>query len=277
MVPSAIRRLHLFGAQAGEQAALLVQQARGVGEQHQLLRLQHLRQLARHQVGVDVVGEAVLAHADGGDHRDEIAAVEHGHHRGSMLCTSPHMADVDDLRHLQFGGLAGDGHLAGADQVAVLAGEAHRLAAVAVDEVDDLLVDQAAQHHLHHVHGLGVGDAHPLHELALLADALQQVADLRAAAVHHHRVDAHQLHQHDVAGEAALEVFVHHGVAAVLHHHGLAAEALDVGEGLAQYMGDVGRGSGVRLMDGAGFRVDWKMGLGWARPLVAASVTAKAR
>ncbi len=57
------------------------------------------------------------------------------------------------------------------DERAVLAGEAHGLAAGLIDQGDDVLVHRAAQHHLDHVHGLGVGDAHALHELALLADA----------------------------------------------------------------------------------------------------------
>ena len=74
---------------------------------------------------------------------------------------------------------------------------------------------------------------------AFLAEAFQQLADLRTAAVHHHRIDADQLHQHDVAGEAALELLVHHGVAAVLDDHGLAAETADVGQCLGQNVGDV--------------------------------------
>ena len=103
-----------------------------------------------------------------------------------------------------------------------------------VDEADDLLVDQTAEHHLDHVHGLAVGDAHALDEFAFLADFFQQRADLRAAAVHHHRVHADQFHEHDVAREALLEGFVHHGVAAVLDDHGLAAEALDIRQRLDQ-------------------------------------------
>ena len=62
----------------------------------------------------------------------------------------------------------------------------------------------------------------------------QQRADLRAAAVHHHRVHADQFHQHDVAREALLEGLVHHGVAAILDDHGLAAEALDIRQRLDQ-------------------------------------------
>ena len=113
-----------------------------------------------------------------------------------------------------------------------------RAPAVAVDEVDDLLVDQAAQDHLHHVHGLRIGDPHALDELAGLAQPLEQIADLGAAAVDDDRVDAHQLHQDHVAGKALLEGLVHHGVAAVLDDDRLAAEAADIGQGLDQDMGD---------------------------------------
>ena len=101
-------------------------------------------------------------------------------------------------------------------------------------QVDDVLVDLAAEHHLDHVHGLVVGDAHALDELALLADALQQLVDLRAAAVHHHRIHAHQLEQHHVARERSLQRCVGHGVAAVLDDDGLVVEALDVGQRLGQ-------------------------------------------
>jgi hypothetical protein len=55
------------------------------------------------------------------------------------------------------------------------------LAARLVDERHDVLVDEAAQHHLDHVERLLVGDAHALDELALLAELLQQRADLRPA------------------------------------------------------------------------------------------------
>jgi hypothetical protein len=57
--------------------------------------------------------------------------------------------------------------------------------------------------------------------------------------MHHHRVDADQLHQHDIAREALFQAFVHHGVAAVLDDDGLAAKLLDVGQGLDQDEGDI--------------------------------------
>ncbi len=118
----------------------------------------------------------------------------------------------------------------GADEVAVLAGQADSLAAGLVDQVDHVLVHLAAEHHLDHFHGLGIGDAHALDELALLADAGQHVLDLRAAAVHHHHVHADQLQEHHVAREALLQMLVGHGVAAVFDDDGLAVKTLDVGQ-----------------------------------------------
>ncbi|MCY1174170.1 hypothetical protein D9M73_143590 [compost metagenome] len=150
------------------------------------------------------------------------------------------MADDDDFRRGHFRRLAGDGELLRTNQLGVLAGQADGAAAVTVDQVDDVLVDLAAEDHLHHVHGLRVGDAHAVDEVALDAQALEQVADLRAAAVHHHRVDADRLHQHDIAGEAGLQLVAFHGVAAVLDHQGLAAEAADVGQGFGKDSGYLG-------------------------------------
>ena len=79
------------------------------------------------------------------------------------------------------------------------------MAAVAVDQADDLLVGLADEHHLDDVHGRPVGDPHAAHETRLDAELLQHRADLRAAAVHDHRVQADELQQHDVLREAVLQ------------------------------------------------------------------------
>jgi hypothetical protein len=79
-------------------------------------------------------------------------------------------------------------------------------------------------------------------ELALLADALQQAGDLRATAVHHHRVHADQLQQHHVLGEGSISVALGHRVAAVLDDDGLVVEALDVRQRLGQDMRFFGGG-----------------------------------
>jgi hypothetical protein len=73
--------------------------------------------------------------------------------------------------------------------------------------------------------------------------SVQRSFDLRAAAVHHHRVHAHQLEQHHVFGKVGLQGRVGHGVAAVLDDHGLAVELADVGQRLGQDLGLVAGGN----------------------------------
>ena len=51
--------------------------------------------------------------------------------------------------------------------------------------------------------------------------------DLRAAAVHHDRLEAGEPEERDVLGEGPLEHVVGHGVAAVLHHDDLAVVGLE--------------------------------------------------
>ena len=139
------------------------------------------------------------------------------------------------------GAVPGDRQLAGPNQLAVLAGYPDGLAAVAVDGGHNFLVDAAAEHHLDHVHGLGIGHAHAVDEFGVDIEFCQQGADLGSATVHHHRVHSHQLHQHHVPGEALVERGIDHGVAAELDHDGLAGEALDIGQRLGQYLGDIER------------------------------------
>jgi hypothetical protein len=57
--------------------------------------------------------------------------------------------------------------------------------------------------------------------------------------VHHHRVEADKFEQGDVPGKIGLQLLVHHGVAAVLHHHGHAGKLADIGQCLDE---DVGNG-----------------------------------
>ena len=149
------------------------------------------------------------------------------------------MPDVDDFRDVQLLAVAGHGEFAGAYQLAVLAADAYGLTAIAVDGSHDLLVDTAAQHHLHHIHGLRVGHPHAVDELGVDVELGQQRADLGAAAMDHHGVHADQLHKHHVAGEAFVQGGIDHGIAAELHHYGLAGKALDVRQCLGEYLGDI--------------------------------------
>src|SRR6185503_16412851 len=215
--------------EAGEELAVLVEHPGGIGQHDQLLGAQHLGELPGDEIGVDVVGGAVGAGGGRSNHRDEAALLQREDDRGVDRLDLAHLAEVD-LAVL----LRRQEHLARANQRAVLPGEADRLAAGLVDELDHFLVDLPAEHHLDHVHGLAVGDAHSLDEFALLAQAREHVLDLRPAAVHHDRVHSHQPEQHHVARKAGLERLVGHGIAAELHHDGLAVEALDVRQRLVE-------------------------------------------
>src|SRR6188768_4285336 len=72
-------------------------------------------------------------------------------------------------------------------EIGVLAGDAHRFAALRVYGGDDLFVDRAGQHHLHHLDSLTVGDAQTALEFRTDIEPLKQRPDLRAAAMHHDR------------------------------------------------------------------------------------------
>jgi hypothetical protein len=63
-----------------------------------------------------------------------------------------------------------------ADHAAVAPGQAHGLAAGLVDQAHDVLLHLAGQHPLDHFHGFGIGHAHALDELALLAQAVERVS-----------------------------------------------------------------------------------------------------
>ena len=163
----------LLGGEAGEHLTLLVHQAGDVGQQHQFLGLQRLSHLASDQVGVDVVGLTARAYADGRDDRDEVALDQHVQQVSVDPGDLADMADVDDFRLGHLWRLAADRELLGADQAGILTGQADSAAAMLVDQVDDALVDLAAEHHFHHVHGGGVSDPHAVDEVALDGQALE--------------------------------------------------------------------------------------------------------
>ena len=136
---------------------------------------------------------------------------------------------------------------AGHEELGVLPREPDRLAAVEVDQADDLLVDLADEDHLDDLDGLLVGHPHAAHEARLLAQALHEGADLGAAAVHDDGVDADQAQEDDVEGEGLLEVGLLHGRPAVLDDHRLAAELPDVGERLQEDLGAAADGAAHRM------------------------------
>ena len=69
------------------------------------------------------------------------------------------------------------------------------------------------------------------------AELLQHRADLRAAPVDDHGVDAGLLQKHHVLGEIAGFLLVAHRVAAIFHHDDRVVVAQHVGERLHQNLG----------------------------------------
>lgn len=233
----------LRGRDAREEAACFIEHAGGVGEEHQFFGLEHLSELARYNVGVDVVCLACFADADRRDDRDEIALVEQRNRAGVNLGNFADLADVDDIA--QRGVLFLDKQFLGTDEICVFAGEANGFAAALVDEVDDFLVDLSAKHHFDDFHCLRVGYAHSLYEFSFFADPRKQVFDLGSAAVHDHRVEADELEQDDIAGETVLEARVGHRIAAIFDDNGFSGELADVRQGFGKDFG-FQRGRGDR-------------------------------
>ena len=119
----------------------------------------------------------------------------------------------------------------GRQQFRVLAGEADGVRSVSVDQVHQFPADLSEQHHADHVEHLGRGDPESALELASDPKPLEHGVDLRAAAMHHHRVDTGFVQGHDIGGERPLQCGISHGVAAVLDHDDFAAQRFGV-EGL---------------------------------------------
>ena len=123
------------------------------------------------------------------------------------------------------------------EQTAVHAAETDAAAARLFKQGDQILVDLAAQHHLHNVHGLTVGIAQTVDEFAFLADPGQHVIDLRTAAMHDNDLDADQIEQNEVVDDRVLQLVIDHRVAAVLDDNGLTIIFLDIRKSLNQNVG----------------------------------------
>ena len=245
-MPSSTRRCASPTSSSGIRFALRVEHPRRVGEHDQFLRPQRLREAACNDVGVDVVGVPVLAGPDGSDDRNEVRPHQHVDHRGVYLPDLADLADVDDLRLLPLGKVARDREAARVDEAPVLAGQAYRTPSLPVEQIDYFLVDQTAEHHLDHVHGLAVGHSHAVDEFAGLAEPVEQLPDAGSASVHDHRIHADQLHEHHVAREALLERGIGHRGAAVLQHQRPSAKPADIGKRLGEHPGGRNGALGAR-------------------------------
>ena len=50
----------------------------------------------------------------------------------------------------------------------------------------------------------------------------------------------YEFHQRDVTGKVFLQMFLHHGVSAILDDDGLSVKPADIGKGLNQYVSNSG-------------------------------------
>src|SRR6185436_10370967 len=155
--------------------------------------MQDLSEFAGNEIGIDVVRLAVFTDSDGGNDRNELAALQQGYDfridalDGAHLADIKHFAVVERVLQQQF---------FGTNETAILASQTDGAAAIVVDQVDDVLVDQATQNHFDDVHGLAVRHTHALDELPLLADALEHVVNLGPATMDNHGIHADELQQH---------------------------------------------------------------------------------
>ena len=191
-------------------------------------------------------------HTNRRDDRNEVLFDQRLHDLRIDRFDAAHMADVDDLRHVGLGSGLAEVELLCPDQIAVLTRDAHGATAVGVDDRYDVLIHESTQHHLDHIHGLGIGNAHAADELGGYVQTLQEVADLGSTAVDDNGIQTHQLQEDNVSGEGVLQALVDHGVATVLDHQAGAVKALDVGQRLGENRRDarsllVGYGHWQRL------------------------------
>ena len=226
--------MRLFPGEASDQFAVFVLDAFDVRHQQQFFRFQLTGDFSGDEIGVDIQCFPIFSATDGGDDRDELRPVERVQDIGVDPFDVADQAEVDDLRPVGFGTFFDLAKPFGLDQIAVLAGDADGVAAVPIDEGDDVLVDLAAQYHFHHVDHFFAGDALAVDEFRLNAEQLQRFADLRSAAVDNDGVDADVFHHHYVQCEVVFQLLGDHGAAAVFDNQGLVVKPFDEGEGFDQ-------------------------------------------
>src|SRR5215471_11371791 len=205
----------LLDGELRQQLAMLVEHPRDVREQQQALGLHARGEGTGERVGIDVEGLPLVADADRRDDRNEVGTGNHLDDMRIDLRGIAYVADVDGLHQVGFG-VRHLGDLASNHEVGILAGDADRFAALAVDGGDDVLVDEARQHHLHHLDRRLVRDPEAVHELALQLKALEHAGDLRSPTMDDDGVYTRLLQEHDVLREGRRQRGVAHGVTAIL-------------------------------------------------------------
>ncbi len=241
IMPLGDSRLDLGDGQFRDQPACRVQHAGHVGQHQQPRGAERAGDRTGTRVGVDVVGLAVRAAADRGDHRDQAGAGQRVDH-----------ADVDRVR------LADEAQVQHALDVAAGSLSVRRSlrARIRPPSLPQMPTASAPARLISSATCLFTVPARTISTTSTMAasvtrrpstkvdldgEPLQHGVDLRAAAMHHHRVDADLLQDSDIATETLGEVAFLHGVTAVLHHHrgaGVAAqERQGIGEDARLFVG----------------------------------------
>src|SRR5680860_1557685 len=194
------------------------------GEVDELLGREGLGDRAGGGVGVDVVALTLVVDPHRRNDGDQLLTNEPVQDR---RVDALHVTDESEL------GVAPNGR----DESGVFTRQADGVGTVAVQRRDDPTVHLADQGHPGNVDRLGVGDPQAVDELRLLAEPAHERGDMRTSPVHDDGIHPHEAHEHDVLCEETREVWIVHGVAAVLDDDGTATELTDVRERLRQDVG----------------------------------------
>src|SRR5215831_12497362 len=191
---------HLVGlihSQCAKQFTLFVFHSFNVRHENELFRVQCLGYFARDQVGVDVIRLTLISEAHRGNDWNELVLIERIDHQRVDTDDLAHHADIDDLRRLAIG-RNGDVHFTRENEAAILAAQTHCHAPVLIYQSNDLFVDLAYQNHLDDVQRRLVCNPHSAYVAAR---------------------DAH-----------LVQLFIDHGMTAILNDKGFAVEAPKIGE-----------------------------------------------
>ena len=100
-----------------------------------------------------------------------------------------------------------------------------------VDCRNQLWVYCAKENHARDLHCFGIGDTQTVSKLWLLAESFHESADLWPAAVYHHWLNAHSMHEGDVLRERSCSIGIACSgqcIATVFNNNCLACKLLDI-------------------------------------------------
>ena len=154
--------------------------ARHIGEKNQMGGAQGDSQGLGHMIRIDIVAQAVIAQADGGDDRHDVSIHQQAQAFGVHSVHLAHAAQIRSF-HLQF-----------------FHPHHPRVNAVQANGLDPAIdqpahhphIGDAAQGHFHQAHGLLAGHAQAVDEVEGHAQLIVQPGDFLAAAMHNHGTNA---------------------------------------------------------------------------------------